>query len=216
MRYDLARCAPGMGYKLLASTVTPRPIAWVTTRSPQGVVNAAPYSFFNAIGSDPPSVVLGLMASPRGEYKDTARNILDTGEFVVNLVSASLATQMNETSIDAPADVSELDLAGLDTAPSGLVAPPRIALSPVAFECVTLQAVETGPRQTVVIGRVLAVHVDDAFLLDAAQGYVDTPKLQLIARMHGRGWYARDPQLFEMVRPTWAARQAAVTREDAQ
>jgi flavin reductase (DIM6/NTAB) family NADH-FMN oxidoreductase RutF len=213
MRYELDRCAPDMGYKLLAATVTPRPIAWVTTRSREGVVNAAPYSFFNAVGGTPPTVVLGLMASPRGEYKDTARNVLDTGEFVVNLVSEPLAPQMNETSIDAPPDVGELDLAGLDTAPSGLVAPPRIAACPVAFECVTLQAVETGPRQTVVIGRVLAVHVDDDCLIDAARGYVDTPKLRLIARMHGRGWYAKDPQLFEMVRPTWVARQAAAARE---
>lgn len=204
MRYDLDRCAPGMGYKLLASTVTPRPIAWVTTRSAAGVVNAAPFSFFNAVGSDPPAVVLGLMASPGGGFKDTARNVLDSGEFVVNLVPDRLAAAMNQTSVDAPPDVSELDLAGLATAPSGHVAPPRIAESPVAFECRTLHAIETGPRQTVVIGRVLAIHVDDACLLDAAQGYVDTPKLQLVARMHGRGWYARNPELFELVRPTWA------------
>jgi flavin reductase (DIM6/NTAB) family NADH-FMN oxidoreductase RutF len=208
MRYDLDRCAPGMGYKLLASTVTPRPIAWVTTRSPHGVVNAAPFSFFNGVGGDPPTLVLGLMASPSGGYKDTARNILDTGEFVVNLVPEALAAQMNETSIDAPPEVNELDLAGLTTTPSTRVRPPRIALSPVGFECTTLQAIETGPHQTVVIGRVLAIHVDDAYLLDAAQGYVDTPKLRLIARMHGRGWYARNPELFEMTRPTWAARQA--------
>jgi flavin reductase (DIM6/NTAB) family NADH-FMN oxidoreductase RutF len=209
MRYDLDRSAPGLGYKLLASTVTPRPIAWVTTRSPGGVVNAAPFSFFNAMGGDPPTLVLGLMAGPRGEYKDTARNILDTGEFVVNLVPEAMAAQMNATAIDAPPDVSELDLAGLATAPSGRVAPPRIAASPVAFECRTLQAIETGPRQTVVIGHVLAIHVDDEYLLDPAQGYVDTPKLHLIARMHGRGWYARRPELFEMTRPTWAARTAA-------
>jgi flavin reductase (DIM6/NTAB) family NADH-FMN oxidoreductase RutF len=209
MRYDLDRIAPGLGYKLLASTVTPRPIAWVTTRSPGGVVNAAPFSFFNAMGGDPPTLVLGLMAGPRGEYKDTARNILDTGEFVVNLVAEAMAAQMNATAIDAPPDVSELDLAGLATVPSGRVAPPRIAGSPVAFECRTLRAIETGPRQTVVIGHVLAIHVDDEYLLDPAQGYVDTPKLHLIARMHGRGWYARRPELFEMTRPTWAARTAA-------
>ena len=216
MRYDLERCAPGLGYKLLASTVTPRPIAWVTTRSPGGVVNAAPFSFFNGMGSDPLTLALGLMAGPAGGYKDTARNILDTGEFVVNLVPEALAAQMNETAIDAPPEVSELDLAGLETAPSGRVAPPRILRSPVSFECRTLQAVATGVRQTVVIGEVLAVHVDDAYLLDAAQGYVDTPKLHLIARMHGRGWYARNPELFEMTRPTWAARQAAASKEPAR
>ena len=216
MRYELEHCPPGLGYKLLASTITPRPIAWVTTRSTRGVVNAAPFSFFNGMGSDPLTLVLGLMAGPGGDYKDTARNILDTGEFVVNLVPEALASQMNETSVDAPPDVSELDLAGLETTPSGSVAPPRIIGSPVAFECRTLQAIATGARQTVVIGQVLAVHVDDACLLDAAQGYVDTPKLHLIARMHGRGWYARNPELFEMPRPTWAARQAAVSKEPSR
>ena len=203
MRYDLDSLDPGMGYKLLAATVTPRPIAWVTTLSSTGVVNAAPYSFFNAMGGRPPTVALGLLAGTQG-YKDTARHILDTGEFVVNLVPRSLAEAMNITCVDAPADVSELALAGLDPAPSAHVKPPRIAASPVSFECVTHTAVETGPCQTVVIGRVLAVHVADEFLLNAERGHVDTPKLDLIARMHGSGWYAHAPQMFELTRPLWA------------
>ncbi|MDO9524176.1 MAG: flavin reductase family protein [Gemmobacter sp.] len=203
MRYDLETLDPGMGYKLLASTVTPRPIAWVTTLSEHGVVNAAPYSFFNAMGGRPPTVALGLLAGPDG-YKHTARNIIDSGEFVVNLVPHALADAMNITCVDAPADVSELTLAGLDSAPSAHIKPPRIAASPVSFECVTHTVVETGPHQTVVIGRVLAIHIADEFLLNPERGHVDTPKLDLVARMHGGGWYAHSPQMFELVRPVWS------------
>lgn len=205
MRYDLDICPPGLGYKLLTSTVTPRPIAWVTSRSETGVVNAAPYSFFNVMGGDPPTVVLGLLAGPDG-YKDTARNVLASGEFVIGLVSEDMAASMVATSIDAPPEVSELDLAGLETEPSVHVAPPRIAGCPVSLECVTHGTLETGPWQTVVVGRVLAIHIRDEFLLNPARGHVDTPKLRLVARMHGGGWYARSPDLFEIARPSWADR----------
>lgn len=204
MLFDLQTRPAGTGYKLLAATITPRPIAWVSTRSPAGVLNAAPFSFFNAMGGDPPTLAIGLFERSGGGYKDTAQNILDTGQFVVNLVSDALAEAMNVTAIDAPPEVDELALAGVETTPSTHVAPPRIAASPVAFECVTLQTVPTGPRQTIVIGRVLSVHVADAFVLDAERAHVDTPALHLVARMHGSGWYARRPELFEMTRPTWA------------
>jgi flavin reductase (DIM6/NTAB) family NADH-FMN oxidoreductase RutF len=206
MRYDLETAPPGTGYKLLASTVTPRPIAWVSTRSRDGVVNAAPFSFFNVMGGDPPTLALGIAKRSGGGYKDTAQNIVDTGEFVVNLVTDALAAAMNLTAVDAPPDVNELELAGLETAPSAHIAAPRIAASPVSFECVTLQVVSTGPSQAIVIGRVVAVHVADAFVLDAARAHIDTPALHLIARMHGGGWYARNPEMFEMPRPAWPDR----------
>jgi flavin reductase (DIM6/NTAB) family NADH-FMN oxidoreductase RutF len=208
MRFDLTALPTEIGYKLLAATVVPRPIAWVTTLSPQGVVNAAPYSFFNAMGSDPPTVVLGILRDPLRGYKDTARNIIETGEFVVNLVPEMLAQAMNATCMDAPPDVSEIDIAGLEVAPSTAVAPPRIAASPVAFECRTLTTLITGPKQTLVVGRVANVHVDDAYVLDTERAHIDTPRLQLIGRLHGSGWYARTGDTFQMDRPAYAARKA--------
>jgi flavin reductase (DIM6/NTAB) family NADH-FMN oxidoreductase RutF len=136
MRFDLDAIAPDIVYKLLVATVVPRPIAWVTTQSAAGVLNAAPYSFFNVMGPSPPTLVLGLMAHAQGGFKDTARNIVETGQFVVNLVPEALAPAMNVTAVDAPGGVNELDLAGLAPAPSTHVRPPRIAASPVSFECV--------------------------------------------------------------------------------
>ncbi len=204
MRFDLDPATPQISYKLLASTVTPRPIAWITTQSPAGVVNAAPYSFFNAMGHTPPTVAVGLLADPERGFKDTARNILDTGEFVVNLVPEALAEAMNVTCTDAPADVSEMTLAGLQATASDHVRPPRIAGVPVAFECVNLSILVVGAQQTIVIGRVLAVHVADAYVLDAERAHVDTPAMGLVGRMHGAGWYTRTQDLFQMDRPAYA------------
>jgi len=214
MEFNFATIDAQVGYKLLTSTVTPRPIAWVTTISPEGVVNAAPYSFFNAMGHTPPTVVLGLLRDPVKGFKDTAANIVGMGEFVVNLVSEALAAQMNTTSMDAPRDVSELEAAGLTPAPSTHIRPPRIAEAPVSLECAMLSTVITGPEQAIAIGQVLAMHVDDAFVLDAARGWIDTPKLGLVARMHGAGWYARCTDTFQMARPTWAEWSAGKTAPD--
>lgn len=202
MRFDLDDAAdPQIGYKLLTATVTPRPIAWVTSLGPGEVVNAAPYSFFNAMGHTPPTVALGLLRAPDRGFKDTATNILERAEFVINLVSQELGEAMNATSASAPSTVSELSQAGLETAPSTHVATPRIARAPVAFECALHTSVVTGPQQMVVIGRVRAIHVADAYVLDAERAHVDTPALRLIARMHGRGWYLRDGEFFQMDRP---------------
>lgn len=203
MRFDYDKLAPGIGYKLLTSTVTPRPIAWVSTLGKAGVVNVAPFSFFNIVGQNPPTLVLGLSADPVKGFKDTARNILDTGEFVVNLVPESLAPQMNLTAIDAPSEVSELGLAGLTPAPSHHIRPPRLQESPVSFECSTLSSVVTGPCQTLVIGRILAVHILDAAVIDPQRGHIDTPALGLIGRMHGAGWYTRTSDMFQLERPKW-------------
>src|SRR5690606_21037069 len=133
MRYDLDQVAEPIAYKLLAATTIPRPIAWVVTKARDGGLNAAPYSFFNVMGSAPPTIALGIMGDPKRGFKDTAQNILDTGEFVVNLVPERLVQKMNLTSADAPREVDELAFAGLETAPSTHVAPPRIAESPVSY-----------------------------------------------------------------------------------
>lgn len=201
MLFDFDKIAPEIGYKLLTSTITPRPIAWISTLGLNGVVNAAPYSFFNAMGHTPPTVAVGLLRDPARGWKDTARNILDTGEFVVNLVPETLADQMNATCAAVGPEVNEMALAGLDAAASVHVKPPRIAASPVSFECKVLSSVVTGPMQTIVIGRVVAAHIADAVVLDAARGHIDTPALGLIGRMHGAGWYARSTDLFQLGRP---------------
>ncbi|MFN4192861.1 MAG: flavin reductase family protein [Tabrizicola sp.] len=206
MRYDLDQVPEPIAYKLLAATVIPRPIAWVVTKGTQGL-NAAPYSFFNVMGSAPPTIALGLMAAPDRGFKDTALNILETGEFVVNLVPERLVQAMNLTSADAPRGVDELALAGLATLPSQHIAPPRIADSPVAFECRSLSSVVTGPCQTVVIGRVLAVHVEDRYLKDAERAHIDTDALDLVARSFGSE-YIRSHDRFELPRPTWAGLKA--------
>jgi len=203
MLFDMDKLEAQNRYKILASTVTPRPIAWVTTLSEQGIVNAAPYSFFNALGHEPPTLALGLLAG-KGRFKDTASNILATGEFVVNLVSEGNAEAMNVTCIDAPPEIDELALAGLTPAASHAVRPPRIAESPVSFECRVLTSLVTGPRQTIVIGRIVCAHVDDAFVEDKERCYIDTRGLRLIGRMHGSGWYTRSSDLFQMDRPIWA------------
>jgi flavin reductase (DIM6/NTAB) family NADH-FMN oxidoreductase RutF len=187
-------------YKLLVSTVVPRPIAWVTTQDVDGTVNAAPFSFFNAVSGNPPVVVFGIGGRGPGDIKDTGGNIRRTGQFVVNLVSNALAEQMNITAIDFPKQVNELAEAGLNTAPSSKVRPPRIAESPVSFECERLVVVEVGVDRAVVLGKVVAIHVADQFVLDPVRCYIDTPNLDLIGRMHGRGWYARTTDRFEMPR----------------
>lgn len=203
MRFDYDKIDPIIGYKLINSTVTPRPIAWVTTISNDGLVNAAPYSFFNVLGREPAVIGLGVLSCPKKGFKDTARNIMANGEFVVNLVPEALAEDMNATCIDAPADVSEIELNGIETTPSDFIKPPRIARSPVAFECVNLSSIVTGPNQLTVIGKVLAMHIEDQYILDAEKGYVDTPALDMIGRLHGSGWYTRTKDVFQLVRPSW-------------
>jgi flavin reductase (DIM6/NTAB) family NADH-FMN oxidoreductase RutF len=202
MLFEFDKIAPSIGYKLLTSTITPRPIAWISTLGLNGVVNAAPFSFFNAMGHTPPTVAIGLLRDAERGWKDTARNILDTGEFVVNLVPEALADAMNATCASLPPEISEMELAGLQAAPSNHIKPPRIAAAPVSFECVSLSSVVTGPMQTIVIGRVVAAHIDDSVILDAERGHIDTPALGLIARMHGAGWYARCTDLFQLRRPS--------------
>jgi len=135
-----------------------------------------------------------------GRPKDSLVNIQRTGHFVVNLVSEENAEPMNVTAIEFDYGVDELVQAGLTTLPSNRVNAPRIAESPVAFECELFQIVELGPARSLVLGRVLAMHICDEAVIDATKHYVDTPKLKLIGRMHGAGWYAKTSDLFKMDR----------------
>jgi flavin reductase (DIM6/NTAB) family NADH-FMN oxidoreductase RutF len=201
MLFDFATTAPRNRYKLLASTVTPRPIAWVVSQDAAGILNAAPFSFFNAFSSEPPIVGIGIAGRSSGLHKDTRANVAATREFVVNLVAEETAHAMNVTSIDFDPHIDELAEAGLTALPSVHITPPRIAESPVAMECVLHQIVDFSPTSSLVLGRVLAMHVRDDAVLDAATAYIDTPKLHLIGRMHGTSWYARTSDLFELPRP---------------
>jgi flavin reductase (DIM6/NTAB) family NADH-FMN oxidoreductase RutF len=157
------------------------------------------------MGDDPPTVVIGLMPRPDGRLKDTAANILETGEFVINLVAETDALAMNVTCMDAPPEVDEAACAGLELAASASVAPPRIASAPVSFECRLFEAVRPGDRLTIVIGEVLVAHITDQFVLDAERFHLDTLAMGLIGRMHGSGWYTRSTDLFQMDRPTYAS-----------
>lgn len=211
MLFDFAATASKDMYKLLVATIGPRPIAWVTTQDTDGTLNAAPFSFFNAVSGDPPVVAIGIGGRAPGDVKDTGGNIRRTGQFVVNLVSYDLAEPMNVTAIEFPKAVNELEEAGLTTAPSVHVRPPRIAEAPVSMECERLVIVDVGIDRAVILGKVLAIHVRDDCVLDRERCYVDTPKLDLIGRMHGAGWYARVTDRFEMPRISveeWAARKA--------
>ncbi|MDB5448525.1 MAG: flavin reductase protein [Phenylobacterium sp.] len=202
MEIDLRSASTAERYKVLTNTITPRPIAWITSLSKTGVVNAAPYSFFNAVGHEPPLVALGLLKEPgSGGLKNTAANIISTGEFVVNLVCEADADRMNLSSIDAPADVSEIELAGVETVASVVIAPPRIASAPVSFECRKLVALDIGTQQTVVLGEVLYAHIADQFVLDPQRLYLTTPAMKLVGRTHGSGWYVRNSDAFQLDRP---------------
>lgn len=205
MYFELDRLSEKNRYKLLVATVVPRPIALVVTCDATGSTNAAPFSWFNTVSSEPPVVVLGIAtrlpeARRHGgaEEKDTLANIKASGEFVINLVSEAIAAQCNVTEGDYAPATDELAQAGLHTLPSQMVRPPRIAESPVALECRLMQIVPLSPTSAVVLGKVLALHIDDDCLLDAERCYVDTPKLRLVGRMHASGWYAKTQDLFHL------------------
>jgi flavin reductase (DIM6/NTAB) family NADH-FMN oxidoreductase RutF len=204
MRFDLGQLTPMKRYELLLGTILPRPIAIVTTMSADGLVNAAPYSLFSVFSHDPPIVGFSVLPNPNGGMKDTGRNVLAAGEFVLNLVSEDIAAAMNLSCVDAPPNVSEIELAGLETVPSVNVAPPRLKASPVTIECRFLTSLSFGPNQLILFGRAEHVHVPDELVVDAANGIVDTPRLKLIGAMHAAKFYARTGDLLEMVRPTWA------------
>jgi flavin reductase (DIM6/NTAB) family NADH-FMN oxidoreductase RutF len=189
-------------YKLLIGTVQPRPIAWVSTLSTDGVPNLAPFSFFTVVCSEPPTIVFcPSVRTSTANGKDTLHNVRDTGEFVINIVSEAVAEQMNITSTDLPPDVDEFALAGVTPLVSQLVKPPRVAESPVSMECKLTQIVTISDNVgggSLVIGEVLMMHVaDEVYIPDFK---VDTFKMQPIGRLSGAG-YSRTRDIFEMPRP---------------
>lgn len=200
MLFDFSTLSARDRYKLLVNLVVPRPIAWVTTLSADGQTNAAPFSFFNCFGDDPPTLAIGVRGKRPGELNDTGENIRATGEFVVNLVGEDNLERMNVTAIEFPRDVDEVERAGLTTRPSHFVKPHRIAESPAAFECQRLVSVDLGPTQSVIFGRVLAAHVRDDVVIDPDRCYVDTVRMGVVGRAYGTSRYVRMTDLIHMPR----------------
>jgi flavin reductase (DIM6/NTAB) family NADH-FMN oxidoreductase RutF len=185
-------------YRLLISTVAPRPVAWVSTRSPDGAYNLAPFSFFQALSGTPPYVMISV-GRRNGRPKDTLRNIEQTGEFVINMVTEALAGRMNITSGEYGPEVDEFALAGVTPAPCDLLAAPRVAESPVSMEARLTQLIQLpGTDYTPIVGEIMRWHVADGLL--APDGLLDLPRLRPIARL-ARDEYVKFGELFEMVRP---------------
>lgn len=194
-------------YYWMASTIAPRPVAWVSTISGRGQTNLAPFSFFQMIAPDPPTLMICPQHNGDGSLKDTARNIQETGEFVVNLVSYPMVEQMNATSFAFAEGTSEFEQVGIVSAPCHAVAPPRVTDSPMVFECrlVSFQLYPpTTPRCVIILGEVVAAHVDPSIV--GVDGTVDPARLDLVSRM-GADWYGRTKSdaNFSLARPTgWA------------
>ena len=201
MQIDIATSDVVAVYHYLVSVVTPRHIAWVSTVNASGVVNLAPFSFFNAFGANPPIVVFSPTNKRDGSKKDTLRNVETNGEFVVNIVTATLAEKANLTSKELPPDESEVSLAGLHTLPSIKVKPPRLAESPVNLECKVRQIVPCGNgpiSANLVIGEIVTMHISDDVLDE--KGRVDPRKLKTVARL-GQEYWCHTSDLFELKRP---------------
>lgn len=199
MELDLTGPLRDDAYMILAGLVTPRPIALVTTMDPEGRVNAAPFSFFNVLGDSPP--IVGICPGDRepGVPKDTARNIRLTHEFVVNLVDEAIAMQMNLCASSLPPGENELVMAGLTTAASSAVKPPRIQEAPASLECRSHSILEIGDNR-LIIGEVLRVHVREG-IFDTKTWLVNAAVYHPIGRMQSPHWYARTRDMFEMRRP---------------
>jgi len=199
MELDMEKQYADRAYPILASLVTPRPIALVTTLSADGKINAAPFSFFNVLGANPPLVAFTPGDREDGTPKDTARNVRSTHEFVVNLVDEAIAEKMNLCAAGLPYGENELTHAGLTAAPSSVVKPPRIAEAPASLECVEWGTLQIGGNR-VVIGIVKRIHLRDEFF-DVQKRRVLGDKMFLIGRMASPHWYCKTRDRFEMMRP---------------
>ena len=204
---SFAEIGPHERYKLLCATIVPRPIALVTTVDASGVVNAAPFSFFNVFGEDPPLVVLGLQHKPDRNRKDTTRNIADMGVFVVNLVDEDLAEAMNVCSVDFPPGMSEVEAAGLSLRPGQDVPVPHVAEAPFALECRRTASLAFGPDREIAIGEVVRLH--------AREGLLDTERLRIATELYrpvGRLFaesYSRQSDRFDLAKQSYAEWAAA-------
>jgi flavin reductase (DIM6/NTAB) family NADH-FMN oxidoreductase RutF len=200
---------PRQIYKLMTGVIVPRPIALVATMSREGVANLAPFSFYSGVGANPPTVLFcpALRSTEPAETseqpdlrKDTLRNVEDTGEFVINVVSEEMAAGVNLSSTDVPPEVDEFPLSGLTPIPSEAVHPPRVAESPVQMECKLLQVIYTGhePRSgVIVLGQIVRFHIRENLVEELN---VDQTGLNAVGRMSGHSW-VRTRDRFEMILP---------------
>ena len=182
MEINFQDISPRERYKLLSSTIIPRPIALVSSRGLDGVDNAAPYSFFNVFSEDPPIVILGLQNKDDGSPKDTTRNILETSEFVVNLIDRKMAEAMNNCAVDFPPEVSEFDITGLNRAHSKLIGANRIAEAPVALECRQTFTIKLNKNRDICLGEVLYMHIRDD-IIDAKTKRIKIENYEIVARL---------------------------------
>jgi len=205
LSFNPAECQPRQIYKLMIGIIVPRPVALVSTVSREGVVNLAPFSFFCGVGSNPPTVLFcpSLRTSAAAgtvEPKDTLRNVEETGEFVINVVSDTISAAANASSAEVPPEVDEFVLSRLTPIPSEAVRPPRVAESPAQMECKLLQVIYTGHASgsgVIVLGEVLRFHIQENLIDDFR---VDPAGLDAVGRMAGTTW-VRTRDRFELIRP---------------
>ncbi|MBX9762523.1 MAG: flavin reductase family protein [Pseudomonadaceae bacterium] len=201
MLLDFAALTPLERYRWLASTITPRPIAWVSTLSPNGVSNLAPFSFFQVISDDPPTLMVNINHRPDGSLKDTLINAQASGELVIQLVSFAQAEAMNASSAQLPHEQSEFEQCAIASCASLVVKPPRVADAAVAFECRVVQTMAYPPQAPnchLLFAEVLLAHIDDQVLNE--QGRIDPARLDLIGRLGGAS-YSRTRERFDLQRP---------------
>jgi flavin reductase (DIM6/NTAB) family NADH-FMN oxidoreductase RutF len=199
MIFDVEKSTGRETYNLLIGLVAPRPIALVTSMNEEGRLNAAPFSAYNYLCTDPPIIGMGVMDRPAEGFvpKDTARNIRRTGEFVVNVVTEDILHQMNICATDFPPEVDELEMAGLTTLPSQIVKVPRIEQAHAALECKEFTTMEIG-RSRIILGRVVSIYIEDRFVSPTGP-YVLSEDLHAIGRMNGLGSYVKTRDAFVTV-----------------
>jgi flavin reductase (DIM6/NTAB) family NADH-FMN oxidoreductase RutF len=204
MFYETEKNDHGLKFNPWKGCVVPRPIGWISSISKEGAINLAPFSCFNQVGNAPPQVMYAISDQHiDGGLKDSLANVMETGEFVCNIVSYDLAKQMNITGAFVGREVNEFELAGLEMLPSKMVKPPRVKGSPVHLECRLVKVVEIlnhDPKAhpAVVIGHVVGIHIDDAVI---TEGQVDIRKMRPVSRLGYRGQYAVTDDYFDL--PAW-------------
>ncbi len=200
MRFDPTQTEPSSIYKLLTGVVIPRPIGWVSTIDAAGKNNLAPFSYFNAVGEDPPHIMFSTVRTGN-KNKDTLNNILHNQQFVVNLVTEDLVEKMNATSAQVSADIDEFELAGLTPADSQLILPKRVLESKVNFECKMVHHYFLEDHKNggacIIIGRILMMHIDDSILMDGDKINLETYKP--VARLAGSN-YSKLGEIFSIKR----------------
>lgn len=200
MQFDFEELSKKDRYKLLCAVVAPRPIALITSISPSGIGNAAPMSFFNVFGDEPPIIIVGVQNRLTGGPKDTAENARSTGEFVVNMVNREIGEAMITTAVEFPPEVDEVEKAGFTYEPSVKVRPSRIKQSPASMEC-RLERIVDYSNRSILFGEVVHMNIDDE-CIDPVNLHIDNQKYQPLGRLHGDYYVSTETQ-FQLHRPTY-------------